>query len=132
MRTVPGCGVVLALGFAVAACQTVERVPKERLAAPNPPARVWLTLPDHSTIVVASPELHGDTLVGLVDGVRQHFVLTPAGVLTIRKAAPGRTAVLAIGMVGAMGLIEYEMMKEDCPDPCSVSDPTSRCCPTSP
>jgi len=101
---------VLAL---LAACQTVERVPRERLTSEQPLPKVWLTLPDHSTVEIVAPELHGDTLIGLVGGVREHFILTPEGVLTIRKAAPGKTAVLAAGMIGVMGLMEYEMMKGD-------------------
>ena len=97
----------------VTGCQTVERVPRERLTSAQPLPKVWLTLPDHSTVEIVSPELHGDTLIGLVGGVREHFILTPEGVLTIRRAAPGKTAVLAVGMLGAMGLMEYEMMKDD-------------------
>jgi len=102
-----------ALLLLLASCQSVERVPRERLTATQPLPKVWLTMPDHSTVEIVSPELHGDTLIGLVGGVREHFILTPEGVLTIRKAAPGKTAVLAVGMIGAMGLMEYEMMKGD-------------------
>jgi len=72
-----------------------------RLAGPGvlasrPPQRVWLTLADHSTVVVQSPRISGDTLRGLVDGVRRVFLLSDATLIQIRQFAPARTVALEL------------------------------------
>lgn len=93
----------------VAACCTIARpVSPNTLAAPGAVPRVWVTLSDHSTVLVSAPRLAGDTVVGFVEGVEEHFLLSQAlGVATHQVSKP-RTAALAVfGGVVLAGLIAY-------------------------
>jgi hypothetical protein len=78
------------------ACHTIHTVGVADMQRSRPPQRVWVTLPDHSTLLVQQPEMSGDTLVGMVYGEPARVSLTEALSIRTREAAPARTAVLAL------------------------------------
>ena len=61
---------------------------------------MWLRFANRSTVVVDSPQVSGDTLRGLVKGVRKAFLISPALRLQQREAAPYRTAAVALLSAG--------------------------------
>ncbi len=70
--------------------------------------RVWVTRPDHSTVVVHAPEVRGDTLTGFIDGVYREMPLVEAVSMSARQRAPARTAALvAGGAAGTLALLVY-------------------------
>jgi hypothetical protein len=99
MRSIVSCTLLLSL-LANTACRTTKPVSLEQLNALKP-ERAWVTNQDQSVVVVSSPQVVGDTLVGYV-AVRYERVPS-AGLkqVTVRTVAPARTALLAIGIAAA-------------------------------
>ena len=88
-----------------AACTTLHTVQPADLSAPNPPARLWVTRADHTTVVFDYVRLCGDSLLGIVDGRPQRLSLSEATVLRVREPAPDRTAKLVfLGVAGTAAL----------------------------
>jgi hypothetical protein len=106
--------VFCALLVGAAACHTIRTVPAEQIQSSRRPQRVWVTLPDHSTVLVQQPEFTGDTVVGMVYGEPARLSLSEALSIRTREAAPGRTAALALVSGGALlGLFMYLQNRPD-------------------
>src|SRR2546428_11823796 len=91
-RALPvGAGTLLLLTAACTAMRTVERA---ELNPSNPLTHVWVTGPDHTTVIFDSARVSGDSLIGLVNGQPQRFPLSDATGLRVREAAPDHTAGL--------------------------------------
>lgn len=86
----------LALPF-LAACHTMQPVPPAELQAVPGPERVWVTRADHSTVLVLSPQLQGDTLKGFIFGEYQKIPVSDAVSIQRQHQAPARTAALVLG-----------------------------------
>jgi hypothetical protein len=93
---------IVPVGALLVACTTVRPVQPADLRAPNPPARVWVTHADHTTVVLDSARLSGDTLIGLVDGQPQRLPLSEATVLRARGPADARTEGLVLLGIGGV------------------------------
>jgi len=84
-----------------AACYSMHPVVPSALASAHAPDRVWLTRADRSTVVLQSPRLEGDTLLGTVDGAPQRLLLSQAAAIMTRSTATPRTIVLVMAVSGA-------------------------------
>ncbi len=97
------------LALSVAACTHTGPVqrPADFLTVKKP-ARVWVTRPDDSVIVVTHPTLRGDTLSGFAHD--KYFEMPMADVKQVRATFPAvyRTALLAGAGVVALGLVVKE------------------------
>jgi hypothetical protein len=83
------------------------------------PARVWVTRPDQSIIVMDGPQVFRGKLVGFVD--RKYRELAPSELeqITMRKLAGERTAALiAGGVLGAVAVVLLISGTEDTFDYC--------------
>ena len=70
--------------------------------------RVWVTRPDHSTVIIHAPEVRGDTLAGFIDGIYREMPLSDAVAMAARERAPGRTAALVLsGGAATFALLLY-------------------------
>jgi hypothetical protein len=67
------------------------------------PDRAWVTGADQSIIVVSSPQVVGDTLVGYVNGKYEHLPSAGLTHVTVQASAPTRTALLAMGVAAMLG-----------------------------
>ena len=99
----------LLLAGILSACHSLKPVQPSTLSSKSI-NRVWITKANDSAIVLAEPQLRGDTLVGFVNGQYQEMPLSDARSLRAREPAFGRTALLAGALTAAavMGLIYFE------------------------
>jgi hypothetical protein len=82
-------------------------------------ARIWVTTPDHSTVLVHDAQVFRGNLVGFVDG--KYRVLPPADLfqIRVRRLATGRTvALLATSAVALSVAVVLLSGGEDVYDPC--------------
>jgi hypothetical protein len=92
-----------------AACTTMRPVDPDELRGPNPPERVRVTKTDDSTVVLHTPKLIGDMLVGFANGTRLTLLLSQTTTIRAWEPAPGRTAIFIFaGMTGAFALLVTE------------------------
>ncbi len=94
-----------------AACTTLRPVEPDELRGPSRPERVRITEINDSTVVLRTPKVVGDTLIGTVDGARRTFLLAQATAIQAREPAPGRTAALVGGGAGVLAFIVVEAIK---------------------
>jgi len=101
--------VVTLLVCAVTACHTMKPVQPATLSSKSI-NRIWITKANDSAIVLAEPQLRGDTLAGFVNGQYEEMPLSDARSLRAREPAYGRTALLAGALTAAAvaGLIYFE------------------------
>ena len=115
-----------------AACATLRPVGLDELRGPNPPSSAHVTLTDHSTLDLDAPKLVGDTLVGMISGVRWPLLLSQTTAIEVREAAPERMAELVWGGLGvAFALLVIETTKSPQPSgPCvaALCPNGVRCC----
>jgi hypothetical protein len=92
-----------------AACTTLRPVEPDELRGPNAPDRVRVTKTDDSTVVLRTPKIVGDTLVGFVNDTRRTFLLSQTTAIQGWEPAPGCTAIFIFaGMTGAFALLVTE------------------------
>jgi hypothetical protein len=83
-----------------------QGVTPQQLIADRHPTAVRVTLPDRSQIVLHQPTIAaGDSLVGIVDGLASGFATSDVSQVAIRKASPGRTVGLVIGLASIAATI---------------------------
>jgi hypothetical protein len=87
--------------FLLVSCHAMRPVHPAQVGESRTWDRVWVTRPDHSTLVLSAPEVRGDTLSGFVNGVYQEMPLSEAVSISARQRAPARTAAVAIGAAAA-------------------------------
>ena len=96
LRLLGGC-ILLA-----AACTTLRPVPQAQLDTSHLPTHIWVKRVDHTTVVVDSARLRGDTIVGLVAGRSERIPLSTTLAVYAREPSSVRTAALFIVLGGAM------------------------------
>ncbi len=106
MKTLPALTV---LACAVSACHSMKPVKPDELSGKSI-HRLWITTAHDSTIVLADPQLRGDTLAGFVNGAYEEMPLSETRSLRAREPAVARTALLAGALTGAAiaGLAYFE------------------------
>ncbi len=91
------------------ACTTLRPVGLGDLHGPDSPGKVRITEAGHSTAVLQAPQVTGDTLVGTVNGVPQHILLSQVTAIQEWEGEPDRTALLVFGgIVGGFALLVTE------------------------
>jgi hypothetical protein len=122
-----GAGSCLILAVA---CTTLQPIRPEQLTGPNAPKSVLVIGAGDSAVVVDEPHVVGDTLVGIANGVRQQFLLSPQTTIEVRQAAPARTGALLVGGLAAATALTYVLAEKQsgsshcdgyCPFPLGVS-----------
>ena len=93
------------VGAVVAGC-TMSRVLQRSELRDQPLPRVWVTRADHSKVIMTSPQVVGDTLVGTVNGARQGFLLFETPEVSTREFSKGRTALVVVSTLG-LGTLAY-------------------------
>ena len=107
-----------------AACTTLRPVEPDELRGLNPPERVRVTKTNDSTVVLHTPQMVGDTLVGFVDSTRRAFLLSHTTAIDTWAADPGRTAATII-FGGGLGVLTYLVIHASS----QSSPPQGNCCP---
>ena len=113
----------LPLALLIAACTTLRPVQPDELRGPNPPDRVRVTEANDSTVILRSPQLVRDTLIGTVDGTRRAFPLLGTTEIDTWEAAPGQTAA-AILFGGGLAAFTYVVIYA-----ANHSSSPRNCCP---
>ena len=111
---VPACAIF-------AACSSVREVQPSELSRAHPPTRVWATLADYSVIKLDSAFVHGDTLIGKIDGGWRRLPLPEGVTLRAREPSESRTAALIALTAGATVAGSWYLMRQDgapTPHPC--------------
>jgi hypothetical protein len=104
MRPLIG-GALLLATLAGAACSTMKSRTLQQIPE-LAPERIWVTQSDHSVILLYEPRVVRDTLVGYVGRQRTKLPTAEIQQLRVREPAPGRTMLLATGLVaGFVGVL---------------------------
>jgi hypothetical protein len=91
-------GGLFATALLATACHKMTTVSIEQVAATQP-SRVWITTGD-STVIVAGPQVFGDTLVGYVNGTFEEINTSQVTQAVVRQRDKGKTiALIAAGTV---------------------------------
>ena len=94
--------VAVILVFSLVTCTTLKPVADagsyNSYLSTTRPSQVWVRT-ETRTLMLESPRLLGDTLVGFVDGEYREFLPGEVRGVDVRKPASGRTALLVSGMV---------------------------------
>lgn len=91
--------VAVVLVFSLVSCTTLRPVADANAyLSTTRPSQVWVRT-EKKTLMLESPRLLGDTLVGFVDGEYREFLPGEVRGVDVRKPAGGRTALLVSGMV---------------------------------
>jgi len=102
---------IVLTGALLVACTTVRAVQPADLSPSQPPTRVWVTYADHTTVVLDSARVSGDTLIGSVNGEPERIPLSAATFLRARRSSPERTAALWAALsVGALAAVAVPLI----------------------
>ncbi|HSE28870.1 MAG TPA: hypothetical protein VLA95_11635 [Gemmatimonadales bacterium] len=91
---------LVVLLFLTGACTSwhVETMPPAELVAERKPEQVRVRLVDRSRLVLFTPAVLGDSLVGTVDGGRRTVALAEVNEIAVRRG----NALGTVGFVGAL------------------------------
>lgn len=131
MRTIT-MALTVAAALAGTACYTMRPVSVADLGALRT-ARVWITRPDQSVIVINDAKMFRGKLVGFVDG--KYHELPPEGFqqMRVRTLATARTAsLLAAGALGFTVAVVLAAGGEDHFDPCAGGEEECEGAPATP
>jgi len=122
-----------ATALAGAACHTIRPVTSNQLSGVRPKF-VWVTRTDQSVVVVETPRMFGDTLVGYINGEFQELPGADLKGMRYRRLAGARTAGLVaasvlgtatmVALVSSSGKFHDPIINLDCDD-----DPDQPGCP---
>jgi hypothetical protein len=106
MRPLLVCILLLAaLSVPISSCKTMKPVSLDELRTLTP-EQVWVTNNDRSVVLVTSPHVVGDTLVGYVNGTYEEMPSSQLKQVTMERMATGKTAVLVgVIAVGFGGMV---------------------------
>lgn len=99
----------LAIGaLSVGACYSMRPITFDQLGVARPGA-VWVTRTDESVVVIETPRVFGDTLVGYVNGEFRELPraeLNPQR-MQVKRMAAGRTASLVVVSILGAGTFAF-------------------------
>lgn len=104
---------VVVLPMYLAACTSwqVQEVAPAQMLEEEQPTEVRVTRTDGSAFVLENPQVSGDTLSGVRDGLQMSISLSTVDAIAVRKSDTGKTigvAFLSVVLVaGAVALIVY-------------------------
>lgn len=103
MRRLTAGILVVAMALSGTACYTMRTVTFGELGTARPGA-VWITKADESVIVVETPRVFGDTLVGYINGEFQELPNTDMTGFKVKRMAGAKTAGLIGASAAAVGV----------------------------
>jgi hypothetical protein len=83
----------------------VVAVRPEELLATQHPKTVRILRADSTRIVLNSPRLSGDSLIGKSDGGPAGVLVSDISQIAVRRESPSKTVGLIVGIYGGAGLI---------------------------
>jgi hypothetical protein len=125
---------VVACALPGAACYTLRPVTYEQLGTARP-GTVWITRSDQSVVVLETPRVFGDTLVGYINGEFKELSATELNprLFRVRHVASARTAAVIavaaagigtfVGLISSTGQYVDPTAGLDCEDPQTVGCP---------
>lgn len=102
MRRILSGVCALVTAFSAAGCYTMRPVTYAQLGTTRPGA-VWITREDQSVLVVETPRIFGDTLVGYVNGEFQELPNNDMREFRVKRMATGKTTLLITAAAAAAG-----------------------------
>lgn len=108
MRSIMVWALLLA-GLSGAACSTKKTVTMDELNAMKP-LKAWVTEKDKSVVLVAGPQVVGDTLVGYINGVYEEMPAAQLTQVMVETPAKTRTYLLVGGITVAVGGMVYALI----------------------
>lgn len=125
----------IAAALAGSSCYTMRPVTFGELGAARPGA-VWITREDQSVVIVETPRVFGDTLVGYVNGEFHELSAAElnAHLYRVRRMAGARTARLVVASLLSAGTFAFLISSSgNAPDSGSTrdcdDDPYQQGCP---
>lgn len=104
------------------ACFTMRTVTIDDLSAGRV-ARVWVTQPDQSVVVVHDAQIFRGKLAGFIEGTYREMPPTDLGQMQVRTLAMGRTLGLVVAGAAAATVVAVLVSGgEDFYDPCVGDD----------
>ena len=116
---------VAGLFLAVPACTTIREVPHAQFIPQRKPDVVWVTTTSNATVVVAQPQIHGDTLRGTWAGTQKPVAIPLKRIQSVQAKTPARArTVLVFATVGLVaGVVFWPRQSAGPPvDPCPTGD----------
>ena len=113
--------------LAVAACTTVRQVQPARFIPRHTPALVWVTTKSRAVVLVAQPQIDGDTLRGSWAGTQKPLAIPLQGIHSVRAKVPARAQTVLL--FATLGLVAGTVIRSltasgthavvvpPCPDP---------------
>lgn len=87
------------------------------------PGQVWVTRSNDSVVVVATPKVFGDTLMGYIEGQFEELPASDLKHLQVKRIAKGRTAALVTaGVIGTATTLYLISGAGDYEDPAATLD----------
>jgi hypothetical protein len=108
MRSIVVCALLLA-ALSSAACTTKKTVTIDELRALSP-LKAWVTENDKSVVMVAGPQVVGDTVVGYINGVYEEMPAAQLTQVMVETPAKTRTYLLVGGITVALGGMVYALI----------------------
>jgi hypothetical protein len=105
MRPILGCALLLAALSSVA-CHTMKPIPLDQVNALKP-EQAWVTEADQTVILVTTPQVVGDTLVGYVNGVYEEMPAARLKQVVVSRPATTRTVLLVSALAVGFGGFAY-------------------------
>jgi hypothetical protein len=108
MRSIVVCALLVAT-LSSAACTTKKTVTIEELKVMNP-LKAWITENDQTVVMVAGPQVVGDTVVGYINGVYEEMPAARLKQVMVETPAKTRTYLLVGGITVALGGMVYALI----------------------
>src|SRR5687767_10210961 len=108
MRRLTASACVVTCALSGAACYTMRPITFEQLVV-SQPITVWITRSDRSVLVLETPRVFGDTLVGYLNGEFQELptaTLKPQ-LYQVKRMATARTAGLVAASMLSVGTFAF-------------------------
>lgn len=107
MRPIVVCVLLLA-ALSIPSCKTMKPVSLNELRTMKPD-QVWVTQNDQSVVLVTSPQVVGDTLVGYVNGSYEEMPASQVKQVIMQRAATTKTALLVAAIAVGFGGMAYAL-----------------------
>ena len=98
----PIVGILFLAALSSAGCRTMKSVTLNELSTLRAD-RAWVTARDQSVVLMWEPKVVRDTLVGYIGRKHERLPSENLKQIRVRRSAPIRTTLLALGVVGGLG-----------------------------
>ena len=108
MRPILGCTLLLA-ALSSAACHTMKPITLDQVNLLKP-QRAWVTEADQTVVLVANPQVVGDTLVGYVNGTYEEMPAAQFKQVIVQAPATAKTVLLVGAVTAGFGGMVYALI----------------------